>query len=512
MSQFIFKEESEEVVNQSPKVNHKSWRILVVDDDEAVHQITRLVLADAIIENRKLEIVSAHSSLEAQEILKNDNSFCMAFVDVVMETDHAGLELVEWIRKDMRNQAIRLILRTGQAGSAPEAKVIKEFDINDYKEKTDFTAGKMTTTVYASIRAYRDIMTIQRSLDAFKQLIKSTHDLLKISQFKPFGSAALNHLLTLMDVESSALYIARSQRDYNEEKTNLIIACTGKYVSESDSLESSDISENVKELIQKAFDEKCHFNSHEYFVGYYETSEEASSVLYIEFEDDAEHFRSNLAELFATNVALILESLTKQHEIERTQKELLCIVGEAIEARSKETGSHVKRVSMICELLATKMNLDAKFIQAIKLASPLHDLGKITTPERILNKPGSLDDEEWNIMKMHADSGASLLKKSNSPISKIGARLAQYHHENWDGSGYPEGLSGESIPLEARIMSIADVFDALGSERCYKTKWKDDDIKQYIVEQRGKKFEPAIVDVFIENYEEFLTIRANNPD
>ncbi|MEW6991719.1 HD domain-containing phosphohydrolase [Colwelliaceae bacterium 6441] len=508
MSKFIFKEESAEDLATSKKVNSsKHWRILVVDDDESVHQITRLVLADAIIENRSLEIVSAYSSKEAQEILKGDDSFCMAFIDVVMETDHAGLELVEWIRKEKHNQAIRLVLRTGQAGTAPEAKVIKEFDINDYKEKTDFTAGKMTTTVYASIRAYRDIITIQRSLDAFKQLIKSTHDLLKINQFRPFGSAALNHLLTLMDVESSALYIARSQKDFDEESTNLIIACTGKYVCESDSLDNSEIDPEVKSLIKQAFDEKRHCTSSDYFVGYYETSSSASSVLYIEFEDDVEHFKSNLAGLFATNVALILESLTKQHEVERTQKELLYIVGEAIEARSRNTGSHVKRVALICELLAKKLNLDEQFIEAIKLASPLHDIGKVAIPERILNKPGKLDSDEWHIMKTHAETGAHLLNKSSTLIAKIGARLALYHHENWDGSGYPEGLKEKNIPIEARIMAIADVFDALGTEHCYKEKWPIEKIKDYIISQRGKKFQPELVDILVDNYQEFVDIR-----
>jgi len=515
MSKFIFKEESEDDLNTQPQSTlkrGKSWRILVVDDDESIHQITRLVLADAFIEKRPLDIVSAYSSEEAKGILENDNSFCMAFVDVVMETDHAGLELVEWIRKEKHNQAIRLVLRTGQAGNAPEAKVIKEFDINDYKEKTDFTASKMTTTVYASIRAYRDIMTIQRSLDAFKQLISSTHDLLKISQFRPFGSAALNHLLTLMDVDSSALYIARSQRDFDEECTNLIIACTGKYVCESDSLDNSSIDNEVKELIQQAFNEKRHFSSQKYFVGYYETSTNASSVLYIEFEDDAEHFRSGLAELFATNVALILESLTKQHEIERTQKELLFIVGEAIEARCKETGAHVQRVALICELLARKLNLESKFIDALKMAAPLHDLGKILVPESILNKPGKLNDEEWQVMKAHATAGCELLAKSNANVSRLGARLAHYHHENWDGTGYPEGLAGENIPLEARIMAIADVFDALGSSRCYKEKWPNDEIKSYMVEQRGKKFQPELVDMLISHFDEFLNIRNNLPD
>ena len=514
MSNFLFKEESaEEPPNSNlSQSNAKFWRILVIDDDESVHQVTRLVLSDANIDNRSLDIVSAYSSKQAQEILSKDDSFCMAFVDVVMETDHAGLELVEWIRNDLKNQAIRLVLRTGQAGTAPEAKVIKEFDINDYKEKTDFTAGKMTTTVYASIRAYRDIMTIQRSLDAFKKLITATHDLLKINQFKTFGSAALDHLLTLMEVDSSALYIARSQLEFDETSTNLIIACTGKYVSESDSLESSDISEDVKAHIQQAFENKEHYTTGEIFVGYYETSGNSASVLYIEFEDDAEHFKAHLAELFATNVTLILDSLSKQHDLENTQKELLSIVGKAIDVRSNDSGIHVHRVALICELLARKLGLSEAFINAIRLTAPLHDIGKIVIPEGILHKPEKLDDDEWKIMKTHADIGFELLSKSKTSVPKLGARLAHSHHENWDGSGYPDGLSGEEIPLEARIMAVADVFDALGSDRCYKNKWSNADIKTYLIAQRGIKFEARIVDIFTESYEEFLQIRTEHPD
>ena len=279
MSDFLFQDEPEKLEPESVNISNKFWRILVIDDDEAVHQVTKLVLADAEIEHRKLEIISAFSSKEAKEILTKDDNFCMAFVDVVMETDHAGLELVDWIRNVMKNQAIRLVLRTGQAGNAPEARVIKDFDINDYKEKTDFTSNKMITTVYAGIRAYRDIMTIQKSLDAFKQLISSTHDLLKINKIKAFGSAALNHLLTLMDVESSALYIARSQIDFDNVSNNLILACTGKYVCESDDLDNSHIDEVVQKKIKTAFTDKSHYSDSKCFVGYYETAHDSSSVL-----------------------------------------------------------------------------------------------------------------------------------------------------------------------------------------------------------------------------------------
>lgn len=512
MSDFLFQDEPENQEVIPAVIQTKRWRILVVDDDEAVHQVTRLVLAEAEIEHRKLEIISAFSSKEAKEILSSDDDFCMAFVDVVMETDHAGLELVDWIRNEKKNQAIRLVLRTGQAGTAPEARVIKEFDINDYKEKTDFTSNKMITTVYAGIRAYRDIMTIQKSLDAFKRLISSTHDLLKIHKIKTFGSAALEHLLTLMEVESSALYIARSQIDFDDQNHNLILACTGKYVCESESLEASDIDPLVQAKIKNAFTERSHFSDDKCFVGYYETAYDSSSVLYIEFDVDAEHFRTNLAELYATNVALILESLTRQYEIERTQKELLYIVGEAIESHSQETGFHVRRVGIICEKIAAMLGKDEKYVQALRLAAPLHDIGKIVIPENILHKSGKLDDEEWAVMQTHAEIGAEMLAKSSSSVSKLGASLAKYHHENWDGSGYPNGLKGEEIPLEARIMAIADVFDALGSKRCYKEPWSNDKIKAFLKVQKGVKFEPKLVDLLLDNYDEFTAIREQYPD
>ncbi|MGJ8693853.1 MAG: HD domain-containing phosphohydrolase [Thalassotalea sp.] len=512
MSDFLFQDEPEHNEQESSPISNKFWRILVIDDDEAVHQVTRLVLADAEIEHRKLEIISAFSSKEAKEILSQDDDFCMAFVDVVMETDHAGLELVDWIRNQMKNQAIRLVLRTGQAGNAPEARVIKDFDINDYKEKTDFTSSKMITTVYAGIRAYRDIMTIQKSLNAFKQLIRSTHDLLKINKIKAFGSAALNHLLILMEVESSALYIARSQIDFDDVSNNLILACTGKYVCESDHLDSSKIDERVKNKIKTAFTNKSHYSDNKCFVGYYETADDAASVLYIEFEEDAEHFRANLAELYATNVALILESITRQYEIERTQKELMYIVSEAVENQSETSSSHVHRVADICELMAIKLGLDEKYIQALKLAAPLHDIGKISIPEVILHKEGKLDEREWKVMQSHTEAGATMLANSTSSVSKLGASLARYHHENWDGSGYPKGLVAEEIPIEARIMAIADVFDVLGSRRCYKQAWSNEQIKAFINVQKGIKFEPRLVELLMENFDEFSAIRGQFPD
>jgi len=512
MSDYMFQDEPDEVKEILAIKHKKYWRILIVDDDETVHQVTQLVLLGAKIEGRELEIVSVYSGQQAKEALIKNDDFCMAFVDVVMETDHAGLELVEWIRKDLKNQAIRLILRTGQAGNAPEQTVIKDFDINDYKDKADFTSNKMITTVYAAVRGYRDIITIRKSLDAFKLLIKSTHALLKIEQFQAFGSAALEHLLTLMKVDNSALYIARTEHDFEQKSVDMIIACTGKYTTQSDSLSDSAVDEKVQLKIKKAFKDKEHYTDNDCFVGYYETSNNASSVLYIEFEDDAEHFNSNLAEMFATNVVLILESLAQKKEVNRTQKELMYITSEAIEANSKETGAHVKRVELICVLLAEKLNLPPLFIETLRTAASLHDIGKVTIPESILHKPGKLNDQEWQEMKTHAASGGVLLARATSNIARMGASVARYHHENWDGSGYPEGLIADAIPLEARIMAIADVFDALGSQRVYKKAWSDEDIFKLLKNQSGKHFDPVLIDIFFNNVEEFFKVREEFKD
>ncbi|GGX36709.1 HD domain-containing phosphohydrolase [Undibacterium squillarum] len=509
MAQFRFsKEKKTDVVN--PQLVQKSWNILIIDDDESIHQVTELVLGRLQVDGRQLKLHHAFSAAEARGLLQSEHTFCMAFVDVVMETDQAGLELVDWIRREKKDPFIRLVLRTGQPGSAPEEDVIRRYDINDYRTKTEFTALKMQTAVYVGIRGYRDIMTISRSLDAFKRLILSSTKILKIRDLQEFATAALENLLALLDLESSAVYIVRQETDYDASVRELILARSGQFGDITDC--TSQIAQRVRSRIDQAFHEGQNELNEQYFVGYCRTSPDACSVLYIEFEDDPEHFNAALAEMYATTVALILESLTRQQQVERSQRELLYIVGEAVEARSKETGSHVKRVALMCRVIARHCGLPESFAANLQIAAPLHDVGKIAIPEHILHKPGKLDAQEWEIMKTHAEIGGNLVGRSDLPVAKLAARLAHYHHENWDGSGYPEGLAGETIPIEARIMALVDVIDALGSHRSYKEPWPAGQILAFIKEQSGLKFEPRLVDVASDCFDELMQIRASFPD
>ena len=200
------------------------------------------------------------------------------------------------------------------------------------------------------------------------------------------------------------------------------------------------------------------------------------------------------------------------HEIENTQKEVVFTMGSIGESRSKETGNHVKRVAEYSQLLATYYGLDKKEAEMLKQASPMHDIGKVAIPDAVLNKPGRFDEAERKIMDTHAALGYEMLKHSNRPLLKTAAIVAYEHHEKWDGTGYPRGLKGEDIHIYGRITALADVFDALGSDRCYKKAWDDEKIFNLFKEERAKHFDPRLIDIFFDHLDEFLKIRDSLKD
>lgn len=208
----------------------------------------------------------------------------------------------------------------------------------------------------------------------------------------------------------------------------------------------------------------------------------------------------------------LIEITNLNHEIENTQKEVVFTMGSIGESRSKETGNHVKRVAEYSKLLALYYGLNEKEAEMLKQASPMHDIGKVAIPDAILNKPGRFDEAERKIMDTHAALGYEMLKHSNRPLLKTAAIVANEHHEKWDGSGYPRGLSGENIHIYGRITALADVFDALGSDRVYKQAWDDEKIFNLFKEERAKHFDPKLVDIFFEHLDEFLKIRASLKD
>ncbi|MEX2461864.1 MAG: HD domain-containing phosphohydrolase [Paenibacillaceae bacterium] len=216
--------------------------------------------------------------------------------------------------------------------------------------------------------------------------------------------------------------------------------------------------------------------------------------------------------LAASYAGKSLESVQLHVEIEETQREIIFTMGEIGESRSKETGNHVKRVAEYSYLIAKGLGMDQDECDLIKMASPMHDIGKVAIPDAVLKKPGKLDEDEFKIMQSHTTIGYGLLKNSSRRILKTAAILAHEHHEKWNGKGYPQGLKGEEIHIYGRITAIADVFDALGSERVYKAAWELDRILNLFKEERGYHFDPQIVDVFMEQLAEIIKVRDNYTD
>ena len=208
--------------------------------------------------------------------------------------------------------------------------------------------------------------------------------------------------------------------------------------------------------------------------------------------------------IYATDISEIIDL---NEEIEKTQKEIIYTMGEIGETRSKETGNHVKRVAEYSQLLALLYGLHEDEASKLKMASPMHDIGKIAIPDNILNKPGRHTKEESVIMRTHSRLGYEMLKRSDRPIIQAAAIVADQHHEKYNGTGYPNGLSGEDIHIYGRITAVADVFDALGSKRVYKDAWELDRILELFSEEKGKHFDPKLIELFFNNLDKFLEIR-----
>ncbi|ACS80511.1 HD domain-containing phosphohydrolase [Maridesulfovibrio salexigens] len=206
-----------------------------------------------------------------------------------------------------------------------------------------------------------------------------------------------------------------------------------------------------------------------------------------------------------------LKMMELDNEIIETQRELVTTLGEVIEVRSKETGNHVKRVASISRLLGEKLGLETAELKLLEAASPMHDVGKIGIPETILHKKGRLTDKEYEIIKQHTNIGNDILNKSKRELLNTARIIASQHHERWDGTGYPYGLRGKNIHIYARITTLADIYDAISSDRCYKTAWPEEKVFKYIKAEKGKIFDPSLVDLFFEYIDEIRIIRSKYP-
>ena len=499
---------SEEQSNATKHMSLRPWQVMVVDDDPAVHEVTALVMSGFEMDGRELQFIHCYSAKEAHAVLSAPNDIALILLDVVMESEHAGLDLARQIRDEIHNLNVRIVLRTGQPGQAPEEQVIKNYDINDYKEKTDLTRRKMITIFYAGLRAYRDLMRIEHARQGLRPSIEAISQVYDSQNLRRFASAVLEQVNFLLDLNAEGL-CASSLSAYTANSAHghiKVLAATQAFSGLMVDEEVHNLPSDVQNAIRETLLNKVSHYAEDSYVGYFKTQAGSESIIYMAFPEPINPSARELLELFSRNVAITYDGLLLRDDLEQAQLETIAVLGGAIERRSLSTLPHMHRIGQLAAMLATHAGCSERESELMRLAVFLHDVGKAAVPEHILTKPGPLLPQEWEMVNTHAITGHVMLAQCKSHVNEVAAVMALEHHERWDGSGYPKGLQAESISLAGRIAAVADVMDSLLNICSYRDAWPLDKTCDYMVEQSGKQFDPALVDTLVRHRAEVNAI------
>ncbi len=486
-----------------------SYKIMIADDDNEIHTVTKMILKDFNFEGKNLSFIDTYSGKETMEALKNNQDIAVLFLDVVMEENNSGLFIVDYLRNTLNNNLTRIILRTGQPGEAPEDKVIREYDINDYRLKTELTVQRLNTSLYAALRSYRDITKLERNKRGLEKMIEASSEMFQHNSLSDFLSSILDQVANFYQDDLEMLYVRESEENApsgfiasNDENEFVVIAANGKY----EPLVGKNINDipELDKIREKIIESDTENNRVTVFDGGFIVKQYSNHLFknYIFIEGANSKSQIDLINLFLTNYSMALDNIYLNKLTSEIQEEMLYTLGEVIESQFEETSGHVKRVTNLMRLFAQKVGISKTEAEFIKIASSLHDVGKIGIPEKILKKPGKLTDEEMRIMKGHCSIGHKLLSKSRLKVFNMAAEIALHHHEKFDGTGYPHGLKGEEISIYSRMMAIVDVYDAMTHKRIYKDAICHNEVVEYLVSQKDKHFDGKMVDIFLSLFDE----------
>lgn len=262
----------------------KPWRVLIVDDEPEVHQITKLILNNAEFNQRPIEFLSAYSGQQAIEVLKKEDDIAVILLDVVMENPHAGLDTVKAIRQDLNNQMVRIILRTGQPGEAPDSEIILDYDINDYKEKSELTYNKLFTSVVASLRTYQQLCSIEQCRTGLKKIIEATANYCRIKSEPDFAIQLLQQVSQLLNLGDNSLYLTgHIKHQQSNSGSYSLLAGRGKFAQlETEQLQTDPQYPDLHQLIQTAFDRQDSQSSDKYHASYFISPSIGEHVIVIE--------------------------------------------------------------------------------------------------------------------------------------------------------------------------------------------------------------------------------------
>lgn len=480
----------EDSAQQGPR---HTWKLLVVDDEPDVREVTKLNLRGFRFHERNLEIIEAGSAHEAREILTRDPHIAVALIDVVMETDDAGLKLVEYIREELKNTMIRLVIRTGQPGMAPERFVIENYDIDDYRDKTEMTATRLFTTVRSAIKAYRDIRAIDLNRRGLERLLEAAPEIYQLGNLsiQKFFEGVLTQVVGLCNLSEGSFISTIPGMIVTVEGEEIKVQATTGVDIDSNRMES--IREGCTDiLVNNRMPDTLRKDT---YIVPLTLDEKPVGFIYIEPTRDMTEADRQLIQIAGHQCSSALDNLRLHRNLADAYDSAIEMLAQVAEFKDKTTGGHIRRLDDYTRLMAIEMGLPEEQAIMYGKASRLHDVGKVGIPDGVLQKPGKLTDEEYALIKTHTTIGASIL--SEDMHLWLAENIARHHHERWDGRGYPDGRLASELPLAVRIVSVVDVFDALVCCRPYKEAWPVEKATELIRDGAGTQFDPMVVEVFL---------------
>jgi len=502
------------------KVQRMGWDVLVVDDEPNVREVTALALSRLAFEGMPLKLHYASSAETAIESLQRIPGVAVVLLDVVMEHETSGLELISYVRGTLKNPFVRFILRTGQAGAAPESEIIQNYDIQEYWNKVDLTVKRLRNTIISALRSYVSLVRVERRREISDLILQQSRRL----QEESADETQFIELIakSIVGVFANSRYTMPHDADHTDAFSSLIlqsakcgdphclVACAqGRFEGwtglSAETLPDLETRATLLDMIAQQEPIVITQDDHQLrLLLTFCAPGIRRSALYLQAA--ANSLDPCYLMTLAAHAQTIFKSKSAHWLTRRSYAESALRLAGIAEARLGGNEDRLQRVAHQARLMALRGGCSAREAELLAQASALRDVGNIKLPDAILIKPGPLTDEEWMLVRTHPILGYDLLAASSIDDLKAGALIALEHHEKWDGSGYPHGKRGLDISLGARLTSIIDVHDRMTSDRPYRKALPASEALSFLKDRAGTDFDPDLVANFFDIYDEIAAV------
>lgn len=486
----------------------KAWKILVVDPDPTLARTSRSVLAGFRHNGLATVVIAAANAAEARDVLDDHSDIAVVLLEPDLGPPKAGIELINHIRRDLNNLRTRLVICTANPDLLPERSTIDAYEISDYRLKDGLTDEALRTRIIASLRTYAGIQAQSAGRMSLARMMVSTVGLLELKRPDVLFANLIPRVAGLLDLGRDGLLCTQEGTD----QPLRVRAATGCYSDLAGRDLGGDLGEEALAAFGRLRDGAETILEPDYCaIRLRPASGRLYALIYV--AGVGRHGCTSqdwqLLELFRSHASIAFENALLVDELTRSQTAIVEALGTLAEMKDDGQPGDLRRVQRLVDGIARELQrrddfpdeLTDDFVAKIGLASTLHDVGMISVSDETLNVPGDLGDVDRAHIRHHTEIGHRLLAGASSSLRgrslmALAAEIARHHHERFDGSGYPDGLKGEAIPLSARITAVADVFLALVSDRHHRPAWEVDAAIDWVRARAGCDFDPRVVAAF----------------